>query len=77
MEIEQNLQINLVFCLSTGFCTYLRRYVFDLLPTLGQNRYIFFHVKTQLLGTYKSDQDPDPDLDPDTHGFGHLDPDPH
>jgi hypothetical protein len=71
MEVYESLQINLVFCLSKGFCTFVCAF-FDLLPTLST--YIF-HVKILLFSIYKSDQDPYPDW------FGFLDldpyPDPH
>ncbi len=55
MEIDQNLQINLVSCLSKGFCTFVSMF-FDLLP--GTCSKYIFRVKFQLL-TSELDQDPD------------------
>jgi hypothetical protein len=55
MEIEQNLQINLVSCLSKRLLNF-RRYAFR---TISYFRYIF-HLKMKLFVTLKSNQDLDP-----------------
>ncbi len=59
MEIDQNLQINLVFCLSKRLlCLHFICMFIDLLPNLSIH---IFHVKMQLFVIQKSDQDQDSD----------------